>query len=253
MVQSSNTLNMTQVLLLEKTNNSACNRSLENLIGLTPISALSAQQAKPTQSTMKCVQQFLDYAATQEPAVTTYRVSDKVLAIHSDAGYLNEKGARSRVEGHHFLSENVDNPSNNGAIYNEASIIKLVMSSAAKAEIRALYIDAQKGVEERNNLEEMGHMQPPTPIQTDNSTADSIVNLRVQPKCTKAMDMRFYWLRDREINQKQFKFYWRPRALMRADYWTKHHSPSHHIHMRNEILTPYDVVLNPRKKLMKIQ
>jgi hypothetical protein len=59
---------------------------------LTPISALTAQQAKPTQATMKKVQHFLDYAATQEPAVTTYRASDMVLAIHSDAGYLNEEG-----------------------------------------------------------------------------------------------------------------------------------------------------------------
>ena len=216
---------------------------------LTPISALSAQQAKPTQSTMKRVKQFLDYAATQEPAVTTYRASDMVLAIHSDAGYLNVEDARSRAGGHHFLSENVDNPANNGAIYNEASIIKSVMSSAAEAEIGALYINARKGVEIRNILKEMGHMQPPTPVQTDNSTAEGIVNLRVQPKRTKAMDMRFHWLRDRGVNQKQFKFYWRPGTSMRADYWTKHHSPAHHRHMRNEILTPYDVVLNLRKKL----
>jgi hypothetical protein len=73
-----------------------------------------------------------------------------VLAIHSNAGYLNEEGARSRGGGHHFLSENVAGPSNNRAIYNEASIIKAVMSSAAKAEIGALYTNARKGVEERN-------------------------------------------------------------------------------------------------------
>ena len=97
-------------------------------------------------------------------------------------------------------------------------MVKSGMSSAAEAEIGALYINAQKGVEECNILEEMGHMQPPTPVQTDNSTADSIVNLRVQPKRTKAMDMRFHWLRDRGVNQKQFKFYWRPGSLMRGDY-----------------------------------
>jgi hypothetical protein len=128
---------------------------------------------------MQQVQQFLDYAATKEPAVTTYRASDMVLAIHSDAGYLNEEGAGSRAGGHHFLSENIPAPSNNGAIYNEASMIKLVMSSAAQAKIVALYINAQKGVKERNILEEMGHTQPPTPIQTDNSTADGIINLCV--------------------------------------------------------------------------
>jgi len=64
-----------------------------------PISALSAQQAKPTQATMKRVNQFLDYAATQEPVVTTYRASDMVLAIHRDVGYLNEEGERSRAGG----------------------------------------------------------------------------------------------------------------------------------------------------------
>jgi hypothetical protein len=109
---------------------------------LMPISALTAQQAKPTQATMQQVQQFLNYAATKEPAVTTYRASDMVLAIHSNAGYLNEEGARSCAGGHHFLSENVATPSNNGAIYNKASIIKSVMSSTAKAEIGELYINA---------------------------------------------------------------------------------------------------------------
>jgi hypothetical protein len=148
---------------------------------LMPISALSAQQAKPAQATMKRVKQFLNYVATQEPVVTTYHASDMVLAIHSNVGYLNEEGARSHAGGHHFLSENIANPSNNGTIYNKASIIKSVVSSAAKAEIGALHINAQKGVEEHNILEEMGHLQPPTPVQTDNLTADSIVNLRVQP------------------------------------------------------------------------
>jgi hypothetical protein len=39
---------------------------------LMPISALTAQQAKPMQATMQWVQQFLDYhATTHEPAVTT--------------------------------------------------------------------------------------------------------------------------------------------------------------------------------------
>eukprot|EP00804_Cyclotella_cryptica_P018387 CCRYP_020373-RI/>CCRYP_020373-RI protein AED:0.10 eAED:0.10 QI:0/0/0/1/0/0/2/0/334 len=163
---------------------------------LMPIIALAAQQAKPTQATMKKVQHFLDYAATQEPAVTTYRASNMVLTIHSDAGYLNEEGARSRAGGHHFLSENVPNPSNNGAIYNEASIIKSVMSSAAEAKLGALYTNACKGVKIQHILEEMGHKQPPTPVQTDNSTPDGIINSRVQPKRTKAMDMHFHWLRD---------------------------------------------------------
>ena len=213
---------------------------------LVPLSALASQQSKPTQNTMNKSQHFLDYMATQEPAVLTYRKSDMILAVHSDAGYLNEENARSRAGGHHFLSENVPLPPNNGAIHNVAEIIKAVMSSAAEAETGALYINARKAVEERNILQELGHKQPPTPIQTDNSTAEGIVNNRVQPKRTKAMDMRFHWLRDR-ANQKQFRFYWRPGTTNRGDYFTKHHPASHHRNMRPELLTPHKVLMALRK------
>jgi hypothetical protein len=214
---------------------------------LTPLSALTSQQAKPTTETMKRVQQFLDYVATQEPAILTYRKSDMILSIHSDAGDLNEPNARSRAGGHHYLSKNVTFPPNNGAIHNVAKIIKAVMSSAAEAELGALYINARKGVEIRNILQELGHPQPPTPVQTDSSTADGIINSRVQPKRTKAMDMRFHWLRDRGVNQQQFRFFWRPGNLNYGDYWTKHHSPAHHRNMRSEILTPLKVLFDLRK------
>ncbi len=68
------------------------------------------------------------------------------------------------------------------------------MLSAAEAELGAMNINARKAVEERIILEEMGHNQPATPVQVDNSTAKGIINKRVQPKHTKAMDMCFHWL-----------------------------------------------------------
>jgi len=176
---------------------------------LTPLSAIAAKQSKPTVNTAQRSQQIMDYLATQEPAVLTYCKSDMVLVVHSDVSYLNEEEARSRAGGHHFLSEDVPLPPNNGAIHIIAEIIKGVMSSAAEAELGAMYINARKAVEERIILKEMGHKQPATPVQVDNSTAEGIINKRVQPKRTKAMDMRFRWLRDRST-QKQFCFYWRP-------------------------------------------
>ena len=156
-------------------------RAVNNTL-LTPLSELAAQQAKPTEQTMRNTKQFLDYCATQDPAVITYRKSDMILAAHSNAGYLNASNACSRAGGHHFLSENETFTPNNGAIHNVAEIIKAVMSSTAEAELGALYINARKAVEECQILEEMGHPQPPTPIQTDNSTAEGIINARVQPK-----------------------------------------------------------------------
>jgi hypothetical protein len=72
------------------------------------------------------------------------------------------------------------------------------MSSAAEAELGALYINAHEVIPMRHLLEEMGHKQPPTPMQTDNSTAHGVVTNNIQPRRTKAMDMRFHWLRCRD-------------------------------------------------------
>jgi len=71
---------------------------------------------------------------------------------------------------------------------------------------------AREAVYIRIILEELGHKQPPTPLQTDNAMADTVINGKIQPKRTKAMDMRFHWLRDRECQQ-QFRIYWRPGKL----------------------------------------
>ena len=71
--------------------------------------------------------------------------------------------------------------------------------------------------------------------------ADAVVNGKVQPKQTEAMDMRFHWLRDREC-QEQFRIYWRPEKLNYADYWMKHHAATHHRNVCKEFPTPYIVL-----------
>jgi hypothetical protein len=55
----------------------------------------------------------------------------------------------------------------------------------------------------------MGHPQLKMPIQTGNMTAEGVINNKIQPKRTNAMDMRFHWLRNQEA-QGQFKIHWRP-------------------------------------------
>ncbi len=47
--------------------------------------------------------------------------------------------------------------------------------------------------------------------------------------------MRHHWLEDR-IKDNTIQFIWRPGKLNRADYFTKHHAPSHHRKMRAEYL-----------------
>ena len=210
-------------------------RAVDSTI-LVALSAIASAQATPTTKTMGLIKIILDYVATNPDAILTYEKSDMVLAVHSGASYLSEPKARSRVGGHFFMSADTDDPPNNGAVLNISKIILSVMSSAAEAELAALYVNAREAVPMRQLLEEMGHKQPRTPMQTDNSTALGVVTNNIQPRRTKAMDMRFHWLRCRDA-QGQFKYYWRPGPTNLADYWTKHHPASHHIEKRPTILT----------------
>jgi len=214
---------------------------------LLALSSIATEQAKPTENTREKVKQLLDYCATQEDAIITYKASKMILCIHSDAGYANEKNARSRAGGHFFLSTDDQFPPNNGAILTTASIIKAVMSSAAEAELGALFLNAKEGVYLRQILTEMGHPQPRTPLQTDNTTAEGVINNKIQPKRTKAMDMRFHWLRDREA-QGQFRIHWRRGKTNLADYFTKHHPPAHHVNVRADFLTKVKDLAEARRQ-----
>jgi hypothetical protein len=120
----------------------------------------------------------------------------------------------------------------NGAILIISKVLKHVMSSAAEAEIGAVFINAKEGSVLSTTLEELGHKQPPTPMETDNTTATGYINGTIKQKRTKAMDMCFYWIKDR-VKQGQFKIYWGTGYQNLADYFTKHHSPAHHKRIRN--------------------
>ena len=131
---------------------------------LVALSAITSEQAYPTRATMKKVDQFLDYAASHEQAVLTYEASDMVLAVHSDASYLSESKARSRAGGNFFMSKDVSFPPNTGAVLNIAQIMKKIMSSAAEAEIGAIYVNSREAVPDRQSLNEIRHFQSWTPI-----------------------------------------------------------------------------------------
>ena len=104
-----------------------------------------------------------------------------ILNVDSDAAYLVHPKARSRAGGYLFLG-NADRTQFNGFILVLAKIIKNVMASAAEAEVGALYMNAQEALAIRQCLIELGHPQPPTPMKTDNSTAQGILNGTIKQK-----------------------------------------------------------------------
>jgi hypothetical protein len=118
-----------------------------------------------------------------------------------------------------------------------SNIVRVVASSAAEAEIAALFFNGQDGCMLRATLTELGHPQPVTTIQTDNQCANGIANDTVKQKQSKAIDMRFYWIRDR-VRQGQFNVHWRKSTDILADYFTKHHPPATHLSLRPTYLLP---------------
>ena len=197
------------------------------------LSSIAGRQAAATENLGEEVKHFMDYCATHPDAVVRFMASDMILALHSDASYLSEPGAKSRAGGHFYLKNKTDRDTNNGAVLALSKIIKHVMTSASEAEIAALFLNCKAAIPLRMALEEMGHPQPQTPAVTDNSSAEGLINKSMTPKRAKAHDVRFNWLKCREA-QKQFDLVWRPGKINKADYHTKDHPPSHHKEKRGD-------------------
>jgi hypothetical protein len=201
------------------------------------LSSLASEQSEATTHTIKKIKQLLNYPATYAAATVTFTTSDMQLKIHSDSSYLSEQKARSCTAVHSFLGNKPPNPEikNNGAILNPTGILRHVVSSAAEAEFAGLFVNGKEGTVVRNTLENLRWKQEPTEITTDNTTADGITNDTVKQNRSKAMDMSFYWIRDR-IEQKQFSVIWQPGDTNLADYFTKHHPAPHYRRMRRHYL-----------------
>ena len=103
-------------------------RAVDSIL-LMPLNVVASEQTSPTEETMQKCRQFLDYISSQEEAVLTFQASDMILEIHSDASFLSEAKARSRVGGNFFISSDEDIQCNNGAVLNISQIIKAVASS----------------------------------------------------------------------------------------------------------------------------
>ena len=195
------------------------------------LSSIAGRQAKATEKLKTEVNQFLDYCHTHPDARVRYLASDMILALHSDGSYNSEPNSKSRAGGHYYLTDKGNYDLSNGAILTLSNIIKFVMSSASEVEVASLFYNCKAALPLRIALEEMGHPQPATPVITDNTTAEGLVNKTMIPKKSKSHDMRFDWLKCREA-QKQFNLIWRPGTDNKADYHTKSHPVRHYVNKR---------------------
>jgi hypothetical protein len=187
---------------------------------LVRVSKISSEMANATVGTLKDAERVIQYAATNPRARLVFHRSDMKLTCYSDASYLTEKDGRSRRGGLFFLGNNSETDMLNGPILCCSGIIDVVVSSAAESEYAAGYMNAKEATHIRTTLEALGYSQGATPIISDNSFVCDLVNGECKAKKSRAMDMRFFWLRDR-VEQGQFNVTWHSREQNLADYFTK--------------------------------
>jgi hypothetical protein len=68
----------------------------------------------------------------------------------------------------------------NGAFHVDLSILCFIVSSAAKAELGALFHNCQTGIIYRSIQESLRHPQPQTPVHCNNATAIGIANSTIK-------------------------------------------------------------------------
>jgi hypothetical protein len=200
---------------------------------LVPSRTLVSQLSTAIVATIDVISHLLDNCSTDPESSIRYYASDMQLKIHSDASYLSEPKDKSRLGGYFYIGKKTKSstkPLTNGPLLCRTTALKHVVSSVAEAEFGAVFVNAKEGTVTRTTLSEMGPKQYATELKTENSTADGIINNTVQKKCSKAMDMIFYWVKDR-VEQDQFNVGWAPGDTNMGDYFTKHHSQVHHKRM----------------------
>jgi len=131
-------------------------RAIDNTM-LVALGTIASQQASATEITAHAFIDLLNYAATHPEGIIKFFASDTVLYNHTDASYLSEANARSQATGFFWLSSHPDKLNGltaplNGVLHVVTGIMHNVLSSAAEADTRSAFINAQAAVPLRQTL-----------------------------------------------------------------------------------------------------
>ena len=172
--------------------------------------------------------------ATNPNIIASFYVSDMILNLHLDVSFLSSGQGRSRAGGYLFLGSTPKDDREiqlNGNILIMCAILKLIAASAAEAELRALFLNAQEAIIICLTLLELGHPHPPTPVHVDNTTTAGIVNNTIKQQRLPATEMRYFWLLDQK-NSRYFKVCLKPRVENMRNCPSKAHTGAIHTHVR---------------------
>ena len=211
-------------------------RAIDHLM-LPACTEISSNQSRPTQLTVDACWRVLNYAQTHQSQQLVFQGCDMILKIKSDASYLSRPNSGSVAGGFHYCGNRNDDIIC-GVLFAMSSSIPTVCAAASEAEYAALFINAQHGAWERTVLAALRYPQTtPTLIETDNKTAEGIAQGTCTVKRSKAIAMRYHWIRDR-VSCGEFKVFWAKGKQNLADFFTKAQPDWRHREFESLLATP---------------
>lgn len=214
------------------------------------VNKMSSRQSDPTEQDWKDFLHLMSFAATWPDCKIRYFPSDMILIIDADVSYLSETLARSRGGGVAYMGKKNDPTFINGPIDVMCVILPTIVSSACEGEYATAFLMAQLSMPLRVQLADLGYKQDmftngSTLLTTDNQCAEGIANESIKLKRSRAMDMRYHWLRDR-VKLGDFTVKWRKNTHSLADFFTKVLPTKQFQEMRKKFIVP-----GPRSTLYK--
>ena len=206
----------------------------------TTVSKLASRQAKPTEQVWKEFLHLLNYCNTWPETKLVFKASDMILLLDADASLGSESSFRSRGGGVAWFGKRNDPSFVNGPIDVMSVILPTVPASICEAEYASAFLLAQLAMPFRVQLKDLGYPQDIFPngstlLTTDNQCAEGIATNSTKLKRSRAMDMRYHWLRDR-VSQGDYTVKWRSNKESLADFFTKTHPTKHFMENRSKFV-----------------
>ena len=188
---------------------------------LTAVSKASTSLADKKASINALLDRLLGHLMKFPDNKVRYYASDMIIHSFSDLSYLSESKGRSRAGGVAFFGWHNKPERLNGPVITSSTILDVVVGSVSEGEYGAAYRMARQTAWLRIIAAAFGHEQPgPTTLHVDNSTAVGLANDTLKIARSKAIDMRFHWLRDR-VRQGAIRVVYIPGERQLADFFTK--------------------------------
>ena len=170
-----------------------------------------------------------------------------ILTVDVDASYLSESDGRCRAGGLAYFGSATGGHLN-GPVHHTSVILPTVVTSAAEAEYAAVVLSSSTG--HRPTSPDSDRYGPPRRhygYLRQHHRSRSSQRQHLQAKGSRAIDMRYHWVRDR------VKLVWRSNRFSLADYLTKCHPARHCLYMCQFYFKPIRYMLLRLLRLLRLR